>query len=77
LDGGKVTVPLRGTNDANGRWIIENRGVTPDIDVENDPKSMIEGRDPQLERGIEEVMKRVKASPKKWPKRPADPVKKK
>jgi tricorn protease len=77
LDGGKVTVPLRGTNDTDGRWIIENRGVAPDIDVENDPKSMIAGVDPQLERGIVEVMKKVTASPKKWPKRPADPVKKK
>jgi C-terminal processing protease CtpA/Prc len=36
--------------------VIEGYGVDPDIEVENDPKSEIEGRDPQLERGIAEVM---------------------
>jgi tricorn protease len=36
---------------------------------------MLEGHDPQLQRGIEEVLKRMEAEPKKWPNRPADPVK--
>jgi tricorn protease len=49
--------------------------VAPDIEVENDPKSVIEGKDPQLERGIEEVMKMIKSNPKKLPPRPKDPVK--
>ncbi|MDR1964941.1 MAG: PDZ domain-containing protein, partial [Planctomycetaceae bacterium] len=75
LDGGMVFVPLRGTNDENGNWIIEGKGVEPDIEVENDPKSMLEGNDPQLQRGIEEILKRMEAEPKKWPNRPADPVK--
>lgn len=75
LDGGMVFVPLRGTNDENGNWIIEGKGVEPDIEVENDPKAMLEGHDPQLQRGIEEVLKRMEAEPKKWPNRPADPVK--
>jgi tricorn protease len=77
LDGGRVTVPLRGTNDVKGRWIIEGHGVDPDIEIENDPKSTAAGRDLQLERGIVEVLKRMKAAPKKWPAKPADPVKKK
>ena len=55
--------------------MIEGHGVDPDIVVENDPKSVIAGRDPQLERGVEEVMKRIQANPKKLPARPADPVK--
>ncbi|MDR2755206.1 MAG: PDZ domain-containing protein [Planctomycetaceae bacterium] len=75
LDGGMVFVPLRGTNDENGHWIIEGKGVEPDIEVENAPKSMLEGDDPQLQRGIEEVLKRMEAEPKKWPSQPADPVK--
>jgi tricorn protease len=75
LDGGMVFVPLRGTNDEDGNWIIEGKGVEPDIEVENDPKSMFEGFDPQLQRGIEEILKRMEAEPKKWPNRPADPVK--
>ena len=57
-----------------GQWIIEGYGVDPDIEVDNDPKSVIDGRDPQLERGIAEVMAKLK-SPSKLPPRPAAPVK--
>jgi hypothetical protein len=42
--------------------------------VDNDPKSEIEGRDPQLERGIAEVMARLK-TPVKLPTKPPGPVK--
>ena len=36
---------------------------------------MIAGRDPQLERGVEEVLKAMEEEPKRLPTRPADPVK--
>ena len=75
LDGGQVYVPLSATNGPDGRWIIEGHGVDPDIEVENDPKSVIEGKDPQLERAIKEVLKRMKEEPMHLPERPADPVK--
>ena len=75
LDGGTVYVPESGTNDAAGNWVIEGHGVDPDIVVENDPKSVIAGRDPQLERGIEELVKLMDAKAMKLPPRPADPVK--
>jgi tricorn protease len=75
IDGGSVTVPSSGTNDVDGRWIIEGQGVEPDIVVENDPKSVIAGRDPQLERAVEELVKKMDAEPMRLPKRPADPVK--
>jgi tricorn protease len=75
LDGGQVYVTLSATNAPDGRWIIEGHGVDPDIEVENDPKSVLEGRDPQLKRAIKEVMKRIKKNPKRLPDRPADPVK--
>ena len=75
LDGGQVYVPLSATNGPDGKWIIEGHGVDPDIEVENDPKSVIEGKDPQLQRAIKEVLKRMKEDPKRLPKRPADPVK--
>ena len=75
IDGGSVTVPSNGTNDVDGRWIIEGHGVDPDIVVENDPKSVIAGRDPQLERAVEELVKKMDAEPMKLPRRPADPVK--
>jgi tricorn protease len=75
LDGAQVYVPLSATNAPDGRWIIEGHGVDPDIEVQNDPKSVLQGRDAQLERAIKEVMKRIKKEPKRLPDRPADPVK--
>ena len=76
IDGGQVFVPEAATNGPNGEYIIEGHGVDPDIVVENDPKSVLAGGDPQLERGVEEVLKAMAAEPRKLPqKRPADPVK--
>lgn len=74
IDGGTIFVPGSGLANVNGQWIIEGYGVDPDIEVDNDPKSEIEGRDPQLERGIAEVLSRLKA-PVKLPAKPAGPVK--
>ncbi len=74
IDGGQIFVPGSGLTDENGNWVIEGYGVDPDIDVDNDPKSEIEGRDPQLERGIAEVMARLK-TPVKLPPKPSAPVK--
>jgi tricorn protease len=75
IDGGEIYVPLSATNSPTGEYIIEGHGVDPDIEVENEPAAVIAGRDPQLERGIQEVLDRMKADPKRLPKRPADPVK--
>jgi tricorn protease len=75
LDGGKVFVPEFGTADENGRWIIEGHGVDPDIVVEQDPVAVLKGHDPQLERGIQELLKLLPATPGGLPHRPASPVK--
>ncbi|MCH7548605.1 MAG: peptidase S41, partial [Candidatus Krumholzibacteriota bacterium] len=74
IDGGDVRVPEWGFLDLDGKWAIENYGVDPDIKVENDPRSVIEGRDPQLERGIKEVLEAMDEQPRALPVRPADPV---
>jgi tricorn protease len=75
IDGGEVNVPEFGFADTEGQWVIEGHGVDPDIVVENDPKSLIEGRDPQLERALQELEDRIKKEPRRLPKRPADPKK--
>jgi tricorn protease len=75
LDGGTVFVPEFGTADAEGRWIIEGHGVDPDIIVEQDPVQVLDGHDPQLERGVAELMRRLPAEPQRLPMRPAPPVK--
>jgi tricorn protease len=74
IDGGVVNVPESALANAKGEYIIEGYGVDPDIEVENDPKSVIAGGDPQLERAVAELMKKI-AAPVKLPKRPADPNK--
>ena len=63
-----------GSVSVEGEWIIEGYGVDPDIVVENDPKSVLAGKDPQLERAVAEVMKKMETEPKKLPKKPADPI---
>ncbi len=75
LDGGTVFVPEFGTADAGGQWIIEGHGVDPDIVVDQDPIEVLEGRDPQLQRGVEELMKLLPATPTGLPERPAPPIK--
>jgi tricorn protease len=74
IDGGNISVPESGFANTKGEFIIEGHGVDPDIEVDNDPKSVLEGRDPQLERGITEIMARLK-SPVKLPPKPAGPIK--
>ena len=41
----------------------------------HDPKLVLAGRDPQLERAVDEVMQRIAADPRRLPERPAPPVK--
>jgi tricorn protease len=75
IDGGRVNVPEFGFTNTKGQWIIEGHGVDPDIEVDNDPASLIQGKDPQLERGVAELMKKLETNPPQRPTRPPDPVK--
>jgi tricorn protease len=75
IDGGTIFVPLSGLASTKGEWVIEGHGVDPDIDVENDPKSVLAGKDPQLERAVAEVMKQLQGKTVKLPPMPAGPVK--
>ena len=70
IDGGNLTVPYFRYFDPSGRWSIENEGVPPDIEVEQSPKDVIAGHDPQLERGIAEVLERLKSYRPVIPKTP-------
>jgi len=63
IDGGSMIAPRGGFFTRDGEWAVENEGVAPDIEVENLPKAVIAGRDPQLERAVEEAMKLLKANP--------------
>ncbi|WP_431159366.1 S41 family peptidase [Winogradskyella poriferorum] len=58
IDGGRLTSPDNAVFDPiNNKFIAENIGVPPDIEVRQDAKSLNSGNDPQLERGVQELMK--------------------
>ena len=61
IDGGAMTSPDNAVFDPiRNEWIGENMGIAPDIEVNIDAKSFAEGRDVQLERGVEEALKLLK-----------------
>jgi tricorn protease len=63
VDGGSMLAPRGGFFTREGRWDVENVGTSPDIDVENWPKEVIAGHDPQLERAVSEAMRLLKDHP--------------
>ena len=73
LDGAGVTIPSFAFYEPDGTWGIEGHGVDPDIEVLDDPASMQNGSDPQLDRGIEEMLKEIKEHPYQKPPRPEYP----
>jgi tricorn protease len=73
MDGGTVTSPSFGFFSPEGKWEIENHGVAPDVEVDMDPKSFSEGRDPQLERAIAVALAELKKNPPPEPHKPPYP----
>jgi len=63
IDGGTMIAPRGGFFTREGKWAVENEGTPPDIDVENWPKDVIAGHDPQLERAVEEALRLLKQNP--------------
>jgi tricorn protease len=70
VDGGGMVAPRLGFFDRDGKWAVENEGVAPDIDVENFPRDVIAGRDPQLERAVQEALRLLAANPVRVMKEP-------
>ncbi len=74
IDGGRFVAPRGGFIDVNGKWAVEGEGVAPDIEIRNDPKPVIAGGDPQLERAVAEALKLLKTKKVKFKPEPAPPV---
>lgn len=74
IDDAEIKVPSFGIYDGDGKWIIENEGVKPDIAVEQTPKDLLEGKDPQLDRTIKLLQEEMITYP--YPKviKPTDPI---
>ena len=62
MDGGVIVYPAEGKENGKGEKVIENIGVSPDVDVINRPEDGAKGRDAQLERAIEEAMRQLPAN---------------
>ncbi len=73
IDGGSVTAPNIAYYNEDG-FRIENEGVAPDIEVEQWPKEVMQGRDPQLEKAIEVILEELKNTPSVYPPLPDYPV---
>jgi len=71
IDGGGITSPNLAFYDLNGRWAVENEGVTPDVEVEYSAAEVIKGHDPQLERAVQEALKLLEQHPVRRVARPA------
>jgi len=73
MDGGRVTAPSVAFFSPKGEWDVENHGVDPDYDVNQDPKAVSEGHDPQLEKAVSLALEALKEHPATQPERPAYP----
>jgi tricorn protease len=57
IDGGVTTQPEFSFWFKDIGWQVENYGVDPDIEVEYRPQDYLSGTDPQLRRGVNELLK--------------------
>jgi len=73
MDGGRVTSPSVAFFSPKGEWDVENHGVDPDFVVEQDPKAVSEGHDPQLEKAVALAMEELGKTPAKAVERPGYP----
>jgi tricorn protease len=73
MDGGFITAPRVAIYGLHGDWEVENRGIAPDIEVENDPASVAAGHDAQLEKAVQVTLEALKKSPVVIPDHPAYP----
>ncbi|MDX1706424.1 PDZ domain-containing protein [Pseudidiomarina sp.] len=65
IDGGSHVVPFFRFYTPDGEWRVENEGVAPDIEVILDPVAVNKGRDPQLERAVQETLRELEQNPPK------------
>jgi tricorn protease len=73
MDGGFTGAPQSGFWNPNGTWDVENHGVDPDVEVENDPASIKEGHDLQLEKAVQVCLELLAKNPPPKHKKPAYP----
>ncbi|HKK73910.1 MAG TPA: PDZ domain-containing protein [Saprospiraceae bacterium] len=74
IDGGRMVAPRGGFFDKNGEWAVEGEGIAPDIEVIQDPAELAKGKDPQLEKAVEEALRLLKTEEVELKPEPPAPV---
>jgi tricorn protease len=70
LDGGLMRAAETGQFALDVSWLIEGRGVVPDIDVDNPPRATAEGGDAQLDAAVAHLLQRLADAPVPKPAAP-------
>jgi tricorn protease len=73
IDNGTVQQSNNAFYGRDGKWLVENHGADPDVLQDNDPNSVAAGKDLQLEKSVEILLKKIKDEPFQFPPVPAYP----
>jgi tricorn protease len=63
MDGGSVMAPRVAIGGLHGNWEVEGHGIAPDVEVQQDPKLVRDGHDPQLEAAVATAMRMLREHP--------------
>ena len=74
IDDGRMVAPRGGFYDKEGRWAVEGKGIAPDIEVIQDPKRVLQGEDPQLDRAVQEALRMLRTEEFQLKPEPAAPI---
>jgi tricorn protease len=73
IDNGTVQQSNNAFYGRDGKWLVENHGADPDVLQDNDPASVVAGRDLQLEKAVEVALQKIKDQPWQFPPVPPYP----
>jgi tricorn protease len=76
IDGGTITAPRWALYGTHGAWEVENEGIPPDVEVDQDPALVRAGHDPQLEAAVQVALDELARHPPHAFVRPAYPDRK-
>lgn len=74
IDGGRMVAPRGGFFDINGEWAVEGEGIEPDVEVIQEPKLVLQGQDPQLDKAIEIALEKLKTESIELKPEPDPPI---
>jgi tricorn protease len=73
IDNGRVEQSNNAFYGRDGKWLVENHGADPDVLQDNDPASVVAGKDLQLDKAVEIALQKIKEHPWQFPPVPPYP----